>query len=209
MSIPGAKNQASIAQHWSAAPCGSPVNNRKKTGARVRASRHFSLFRSMKNNERHRSTSLRAASRLGHAILTAGFLISMSRCQTAHTSSFPRRVFCAQALHFVHSPRNRGVAERRQAHLLLFVAHLPAFSGFGGRVCRAAQRGAHVRLRERTLAFRRSTVARIRTARSRTFRSRRFLRAARDATPRFAFRIVSRRRPSCARMRIFYYGCIS
>jgi hypothetical protein len=114
-----------------------------------------------------------------------------------------------------------GWAERRQAHLLVFVAP------FGASVAARVRRGACVHLRERTLAFRRSTVAFVgrdpdfagasagkpakapaaarrtfrlrhcrRIRRSRTSRGERFDPLPQDATPRSAFRIVSGDAPS-------------
>jgi hypothetical protein len=55
----------------------------------------------------HRSTLLRAAPRPGHAIPTAGFLIPISRCQTAHL--VPAARCCARGLHLCFAHPNRGV----------------------------------------------------------------------------------------------------
>jgi hypothetical protein len=141
-------------------------------------------------------------------------VVSNPRCQTAQSSSFPRRIVASGfSLFLSRPPLREGWAERRQAHYLCC------------RVCETrrsalVRRGAsHDAGRSplgappwRFLAGGRASISGISSgsvqrcssqpghhawrAVSRTSRARGYEPRPQDATPRSAYRIVSRRRPS-------------
>jgi hypothetical protein len=181
-----------------------PPQGEGGTGSRHIASRRMPPGQFMRRGE--------ARARPGPGALPRN---SYSPCQTAQSSSFPRRVaapgFCISVFH----PPHEGRAERRRAQYFC----CRAVGRDGPRL-----RGA-ARVQRDALASRRSTVAilgrgprfhlrhffRIRAASSsqpgrsawragsRTSRGLGYEPRPQDATPRSAFRIVSRRRPSMSR----------
>src|SRR5262245_52168515 len=138
-------------------------------------------------------------------------------CQTAHVSSFPRRVFCARVLPFASRTRSEGWAERRKNVGCLrgtrsaCFGHARRWRGASRPSARDARLsalhrgdfGPGVPLSLTGLAS--GSVSDPSHTRGVAPATSGYKPPPRDATPRFAFRIVSRRHPSGARMRIHIF----